>query len=446
MQLRPYQVKGAKFLAERGRALLADKPRVGKTFPTIRAADMVGAENVLWETTGSARLDHARKWWSFQDMLRPISVLLDGESELKPKGVVVASYDLASTKFAERLLDRRWDLVVFDESHRLKTPDSKRTMFAYGEKCDGIGGVVERADRVWHLSGTPAPNHAGELWPMLRATAPDLIPNTRGTPMTYSVFTNTYCRFAETERGSRIVGSKKQAELKARIAPIILRRTMNDVRPEVPDVTVEIAPVPGRLAEVKDIERDTITAGMKAKLDAARDDDERAAILRAADEAVMRRINRLTGMAKVDGCAQWIDDRLEDGEDKLVVFAQHRDVLDALHDAVGKKFGAVRLDGSTPPRARDEAQRRFREDPKCRLFEGQIQAAGEAIDLSSADEVLFAESSYVPKDNEQAMLRIVNTEKLSPTYAWFATLAGSIDERIQAVAARKTAEISQIFA
>jgi SNF2 family DNA or RNA helicase len=144
-------------------------------------------------------------------------------------------------------------------------------------------------------------------------------------------------------------------------------------------------------------------------------------------------------LAKVEPFFEWLD---EEQSEKIVVFAHHHEVIDAL---VAKRPDALVVTGNTRGRQREIIQRKFREDRDKTLFVGQLHAAGEAIDLSVADELVFLQSSYVPKDNEQAANRIRNINKKRPVFVRFATLSGSIDEHIQSIAKRKLQDIRKIF-
>ena len=101
----------------------------------------------------------------------------------------------------------------------------------------------------------------------------------------------------------------------------------------------------------------------------------------------------------------------------------------------------LRVDGSTSPTKRAEYERRFREDPNTRVFIGQIQACGEAIDLSASADIIFAETSYVPKDMRQASLRITNHNQTRQPRVRLATVADSIDERVQRTVLKKLKSI-----
>lgn len=433
--LTPSQLEAAGFLARNKAALLADEMRVGKTAPAIRGADLVGARNILWLTTASAKTDHARAWRELQQVDRPITL-----DAFAADGVSILSYDKA-----QRLQipdGTAWEVLVCDESHRLKNPKAKRTQFVFGPKCKGDG---IQATYKWFLTGTPAPNDPSELWPMLHAAMPEAIKGPNGKPMAQWPFTMRYCKVRDNGFGMKIVGGKNLSELKGLIAPYVLRRKFADVYKDVPPQQFDTVffDAKDKLDSLYEAETAALMAEFERALERAKDEDARLAILQAIDGRVQMRIRRLTGLAKVPGVVQWTKDRLEDGAGKVVIFAHHTEVLNALEAALVVSGPVARIDGSTACRSREVEM--FRQMANVRVFLGQMQAAGEGIDLSVADEVMFVESSWVPKDNAQAAARVVNLAKRRPTYAWFATLAGSIDERIQKTVARKTADIAALF-
>jgi SNF2 family DNA or RNA helicase len=441
--LLPYQQTGARFLASRRNALLADAPRVGKTAQAIAACDLLLAEKVLWLTTASARSDHAQAWRDFQQLKRTIEPIFASAGARLKGDVIVTTYDLACGALLPRLSAMNFDVLVLDEAHRLCNRDTRRTKAIYGDRCEG-GGLAARALSVFALTGTPAPNNYAELWPTLRRLAPELI-EFDGKPMSFTRFRDKFCKMANNGFGFQIVGNKNADELKRRIASFFLRRTLDDVAPDLPKQRFGLLPIEAgkNLEALVELQKDDLLAKFGRALERAGTDAERDAILGQVDQGVKLRLQRLTGLAKVPGVSRWVWDNLEDDPDfKIALFAWHHDVIEALY---ADFEGACVVSGNTSPHSRVEQMRAFQQRKDKPIFIGQIQAAGEAIDLSAADEVLFVESSYVPKDNDQAAARVLNIKKTRPTLARFATLAGSIDDRIQAIAKRKAEDIRKVF-
>ena len=116
-------------------------------------------------------------------------------------------------------------------------------------------------------------------------------------------------------------------------------------------------------------------------------------------------LRRHTGAVKAEAVIKAVKDEFDGGLDKIVLAYWHRDVGQILKKGLAG-FGIAQIDGSTPANERGEAEQRFLNDAHTRVFLAQIQAAGEAIDLSSASELLFVETSLVPKDMAQMSRRI----------------------------------------
>jgi SWI/SNF-related matrix-associated actin-dependent regulator 1 of chromatin subfamily A len=445
-QLFPYQLEGASFLAARKGALLADEPRVGKTWPAIVASDYTCAENVLWITKGSARADHRRAWQTVQVLNRPVTSIYSGSDRLPDYGVIVISYDLATGAFFQELLKRDFDVIVLDEAHRVKSLDARRTQRILGRKAELMGGLAERAEYGWALTGTPFPNHYAEIYPVARALFSEALRTSKGI-MNYHQFENRFCILRDNGFGMKIVGNKNAAELHDRLAPHMLRRKFNEVWPDASRPVVDriFLEAQAALDELTDEERDLIKEEFapmlrKAEGDAAKTD----AIMREIEKRIGPRLQRLTGEAKALPLAEWITDQIESSSGKVVVFAWHRSVIDLLAKALAK-FKPIVIDGRTTGRQKDDYQQAFMHDPTRMVAIGQIVAAGEAIDLSAADTLIFAEASWSAGDNDQAWRRIVNVNKRSALLVLFATLADSIDEDVQRAHERKLRDAALVY-
>jgi SWI/SNF-related matrix-associated actin-dependent regulator 1 of chromatin subfamily A len=332
-------------------------------------------------------------------------------------------------------------VLILDEAHYLKTKDSKRTKAIFGEKCNGAEGLVADSKHVFLLTGTPIPNNPSELWPMLRAVMPDAIerPTKKGTikPMAYWTFVERFCVTQDTGFGIKIVKGRNLAELKERIRPFVLRRKKDEVLKDLPPIRFDTLALESK-APLRDHVIEPTVQLVQEVL--ARDG---VAGLKAIAPHVAQ-LRRVTGMAKVPAAIEWIKEHFEGGGGKLVVFAHHKDVIEqiACHTDYAS-YNPVHITGATTDR--QAAVDRFQNDPECRLFIGQIQAAGTGITLTAASDVLFVESSWVPAENEQAAMRVHRIGQKNACLIRFAMLAGSIDEQIQKAVMRKTQDIARLF-
>ena len=446
-QLFPYQLEGARFLSERKGALLADEPRVGKTWPAIVASDMVFAENVLWITKGSARADHRRAWQNVQILNRRVTSIYSGSDKLPAHGVIIISYTLAVGPFFEELLRRKFDTLVLDEAHRVKSLDANRTQRLLGENGRRVNSLVGRADYVWALTGTPFPNNYTEIFPLMRALFPKSLRLAGNRIYAFAGFKKHFCNEIDYGFGPKIVSNKNADDLHDRLSPYMLRRKFNEVWPDasIPVVDRLFIDAQLRLDELAVDERKLIEQDFAQRLRRAEGDVEKTdAILRQIEQRLGARLQRLTGEAKALPLAEWVIDQLENGIGKVVLMAWHRSVIDILAKALAR-YKPIVIDGRTTGRQKDEHQQAFMNDPTRMVAIGQIVAAGEAIDLSAADTLIFAESSWAAGDNDQAWRRIVNVNKRSALLVLFATLADSIDEDVQRAHERKLQDAAKVY-
>ncbi len=407
--LYPYQKIGAAFLASRKTALLADEMGLGKTIQAIRACDMLFAEKVTVICPACVTINWRREFdrWS---ITRP--------------DVGIYSYNKAGDAGV-------CDVLILDEAHYLKSPKAARTRTIYGAK-----GCTTRASNVWTLTGTPMPNNASELWTHLRALAPELIQTRSLKPMSFWQFAHKFCVLKNNGFGLQIVGSKNLELLREKMESFMLRRTKEEVLPDLPALTIDslfvVGAVQGLGAEEEMIAKALLEDGV-------------AGLRKVAGHVATLR--RLTGLAKVKPTVDWLKLWFEsDFGQKMVVFAHHRSVVEQLITAPGLQhiFG-VAVTGNTSVAVRQERIDVFNEHSGPAFFVGQMQAAGVGINLTSADTMLIVEPSWVPADNEQAMMRIHRIGQDHPCLVRFVTLAGSIDEDINRALVRKARDIDLLL-
>lgn len=415
LSLRPYQVEGANWLAGKRAALLADEMGLGKTAQAIAACDEVLAENVLVVCPASVCENWRREFGKFS---------MTGIAPL------VLSYDKAARGDAD---DWIGDVLVLDEAHYLKSPTSKRTNRIFGD--ENFTGVAEQAFRVILLTGTPMPNHPAELWPALRALAPETITNpSSGKPYSYWQFVKKFCKTEFNGYGDapQIVGAKNHEDLRKRLDGFMLRRLKRDVLKDLPPISYDNLYVEGAVPQDHEYLAQAWAAAEVLQTVGV------DGLSKAVD--AMATLRRLTGLAKVPACVDWIKDFLESGR-KLVVFAYHKEVIDELVRNI-PTVGLIR--GNTNPAGRQAEVDAFQDAKGPAVFIGQIQAAGTGITLTAASDVLFVESDWTPANIAQAAQRVHRIGQTEPCLIRFATLARSIDEDIERALVRKVRDIELI--
>lgn len=302
------------------------------------------------------------------------------------------------------------------------------------------GALVQPEDRVWHLSGLPAPHDLGQFWPRLRASFPERLGETYGpTDVTaYDAFQRRYC-VTKTKRLSNfttipvVFGGRNVEELRGRLAGTFIRHTQADVGIQEP--RYELMPL-------------VVSGARRRECDG--DLDQRA-VLAAAESGSTRdlemelgSLRRVTGIVKAGAVVDAVKEEFANGIEKLVLAYWHKDVGDALEHGL-RNLGVLRLDGSTSARERESLESRWRQK-KYGIFLAQIRAAGEAIDLSAASEMWVVEPSLGPGDMDQISKRIVNVGQKRRALVRVVTLEGTIDEIMQEILLRLWAPIKEVLA
>jgi SWI/SNF-related matrix-associated actin-dependent regulator 1 of chromatin subfamily A len=435
--LYPFQELGAEWLADRDRALLADEMGLGKTVQAVVAAGEVMAEKVLVVCKAIGKDHWAREFAAHSRTWRP-QVMGSQSHPLDSHNVHIVNYDVIhQPRMLKRLLMGHWDVLIADEMHMLKSVDSKRTQAL----LDPTRGIWTRAGAVWGLSGTPAPNHPGELWPWLRTLHPDRVKG-----LNYEGFLDKYLDWVDGTYGPFVRGIRNQSGWRALMDPIMLRRRRTEVLRDLPPLLIDQLLLSSQEAlptVLGDLEGHPEAGKVRQILSAMGPQaDPQDLLLEASMDPA--EIRRMYGLAKVPLIVRQVQDELDGGQDKVVIMGWHRDVLEQIVQGL-KDYGPVLVYGGMTSTQMADAVDRFQNHPACRVFVGNILSAGTSITLTAANRLIFAEYSWVPGENQQALLRILRIGQDRPCRVSFASLAGSLDEVITYVFQRKAKVLEDAF-
>uniref|UniRef100_A0A182NET2 SWI/SNF-related matrix-associated actin-dependent regulator of chromatin subfamily A-like protein 1 n=1 Tax=Anopheles dirus TaxID=7168 RepID=A0A182NET2_9DIPT len=378
-----FQKEGVAFAIDKaGRALIADDMGLGKTYQAIALADFYQQDwPLLVCTTASTRDSWAKK---VRELLPHIPVhhivgLNSGQDYIGDCRVLISSYSLME-RCGEKLLDRGFGMLVFDESHTLKNVKAKCTTVALA--------LAKRARRVVLLSGTPALSRPVELFTQLQMLD--------GKFCSFKQYSTRYCAGKQTNFGWNATGQSNLVELNLLLGrKFMIRRTKEEVMSELKEKNRETIMLdPSYMWKNEEVE-DNMNSYAS---------DYSASKGRQRDEALIKYYS-VTAEAKAPAVCAYLKQVLKEKK-KFIIFAHHIHMLDAVEKFLNKrKVEFIRIDGSTRSDLRSTLVDKFQTNASCLAAVLSLKACNAGITLTAAQLVLFAELDWNPSTLAQAESR-----------------------------------------
>ncbi|HRT83946.1 MAG TPA: hypothetical protein P5523_04845 [Bacteroidales bacterium] len=137
-------------------------------------------------------------------------------------------------------------------------------------------------------------------------------------------------------------------------------------------------------------------------------------------------LRRYEGVRKARAVARLINEELKkDIKKKFAVFCVHADVMHEIRRNVLPIYRTQTCFNNIDPADRRKKIRKFHAYQSYKVFISNIMAAGNGIELSNADEVLFVELDWYFYRNVQAILRVHNMRRKKPVRVRFIALTDS---------------------
>ncbi len=374
----PFQRDGIQIaLARNGRIILADDMGLGKSIQSLGIASYYRREWPLLIISPASMVsswhEQVMKWYP-SVAPNSISVIYDGKGKLD--GLInIGSFDLL-TKIGDMVASKKFQVIIVDESHALKNPESKRSKT--------LIPIIMKASRAILLSGTPALSRPCELYPQIKAVSPKLFPH-------YIEFCRRYCDAKQTHFGWDMKGSSNTQELQIILEnTIMIRRTKAEV----------LTQLPPKVRQQVFLKVDTKNLKQFDKGKAALSNIEDLSAFENRNE--LMDLWRKTSEVKAPVMLEYIKDLLEAGH-KCLVFAHHKNVLDVFEDAfINDNRKYIRIDGATATSIRQGICTKFQTDKDVRVALLSITAANTGLTLTAATTVIFAELYWNPGQMVQA--------------------------------------------
>lgn len=329
----------------------------------------------------------------------------------------------------EALVAYKPDLIVCDESQRIKNPSAAQSK--------ALHKLGDAAPFRMILSGTPVQNNAVDLYSQYRFLDPAVY------GANFYAFKNRYCIMGGYGQ-HQIVGYRNMDELVEKEHSVAYRVTKEECL-DLPQQTFI-----NRYVQFTDAEQAIYEQLRKSSfLELETGENVTATTILT----MYLRLMQLTGgfltadestrpkqvnTAKLDALADIVDDYVVDAGKKLVIFARFRAEIAAIENLLRlRKIQYGSIYGDVPMEERGKIVDDFQTNPDTKVFVAQIQTAGLGITLHAASTAVFYSYDYNYANYAQALARIHRIGQRLPVTYIHLVVDGSIDEKILAALENK---------
>lgn len=424
LELYPFQKEGVEFIIQKKKALIADMMGLGKTVQAIMATQQIGCFPCVVIAPKSVVVNwknEIEKWGGTATIINSKTDFQD----LPHVQYYVLNYDIVNKKL-EVLTRLPYQAIILDEIHyakNYKAQRSKAVSYLIENKYDK--STKTNPLIVIGLSGTPILNHGTEIHQIAKLIDPYCL------GFSFFTFANRYC--VPATFGGYELDHTKIGELNERLKTIMLRRRKEEVLKDLPQKTrsdVEVC-----------IEQDKYLAELRAKIKELKEkyQDDRQIIL-----GLMAVERRITGILKAEKAVEFILDRLAETDEKIVVFAHHKEVIKKLSERLAEEgYANTIYTGDMTDTERQKAIDDFRD--KNRVVIISVHAGGTGINLQFASYVVFVELDWSPSQLQQAEDRCHRIGQLNNVTVYYLFAKNTIDENITTSVIRKMGVINAMI-
>jgi SNF2 family DNA or RNA helicase len=456
--LRSYQIEGAKWLVKHRKnqmgACLADDMGLGKTLQTITAllnfkeelksvkgasGDHVkyskGAQLSLFDLPGSeSHSDVFLKalivvpaslvynWYNEITKFAPeFKCLIYGGKDRKGLISVITKCDVVICNYNVFLVDTdyfkkiEWNYLVLDESHRIRNRKSKTF-----QNINQLSAKFKIS-----LSGTPIENSLADLWSQMEFINPEILGS-------YEFFKKHFQNPIEKERNSEAL-----SDLKKIVEPFLLRRTKQQVLPDLPDMVEQFSYCEMSKEQSELFERERSAARNFLLTVNSESKDYRFHVLAALTR--LRQISNHPRLynnelemssGKFDQVMDYIETVRQSGS-KMLVFSSFVEHLRLFEREFRKqKIKYAMFSGADNSNKREQEIERFVHHEDVSIFLISLKAGGVGLNLTQADYVLILDPWWNPFAELQAIGRAHRIGQENKVIVTRFISSGSIEEKI----------------
>ena len=438
-----HQLEAVDFGLTHEKWLLLDSPGTGKTFSTICLAETLKRRGLIDHCFIVCGVNALKQNWKreIQKFSTESAVIL-GEYTTRTGTTRYRSVE----KRAEQLRNPIEEFFIITNIETLR---DDRIVEAYKKSKNKFGLIA--VDEIHKAAGNKSAQQTTNL---LKLDAPfklgmtgTLIVNspisaygslsfTENDKSTLTNFKSLFCVYGGFGN-KQITGTKNLEVLQEEIAACSLRRTLSDVREDLPPLTVDV-----EYLEMDDNQQkfyEAIKEGVKEEADKI--------VLKSGNLlALTTRLRQATACpsvlttqditsVKVERALELIEEITSQGE-KVVVFSMFKEPLHQLAAKLdGFRFSVNTGDTSDFEVANNVS--RFQDDPREQVFLGSYNRCGTGLTLNSSMYMICVDTPYTFALFEQAQQRIHRVNNSRPAYIKVLVCSDTIDERVQEIVETK---------
>lgn len=411
---RPYQATGIEFLRSHHRSILADAPGLGKTFQACEAAEL--------PVLVSCPLSLVEQWAEFIRDQYPLDrvivaaygdVIKRHDAMEQPFDWLIINHDMFRKFFPPSV-----KTLIVDEFHHFRNREAKRSR--------GLFVYAAQTERVYGLTATPVFKDVGDLWHLLHIL-------NRRVWSSYWNYIKTYAVTVDYGWGMQIIKTRNEQALQYATRDYMLSRTYKQVGMFLPkriDKHVLL-----RLDNQQ--RKQYITLRDQYRLEIQGQEAQR--FFNAG--AVLHKLRQLTMTPeKIAAIKELVEDTCASTKRPIVIFTWYRETAQRIADAINGEL----ITGDMPPEERREAARHSEKQVRVCT----IESLSEGVDLSASRTCIFAEETYVPGQQYQAISRLLRHSEdanQEPVILYWVRYLQTVDETVHNAVQRRVSSAHQIL-
>jgi len=438
-----HQIDGINYmLTQRNKMLLLDAPGVGKTIQIIGFAETLKRRGLI---------DHCLIVCGVN------SIKLNWERELKQFSTescriigkkVTKTGSIRYTSVKERIAELTGPLEEFFIIVNIETLRNDSVIEAISKSANKFGLIaVDEIHRAGNTTSEQGHNLLKLQAPYKIAATGTLITNSalsaygplkfiEKEKATLTNYKGMYLRFGGFN-GYQVVGQQNLDVLQEEIKDCSLRRTLEEVREDIPDLQIKMEVVEPEEEDIKFYE--AIKAGVREEADKIKLTANNLLALtirlRQATACPSILTSQPVQSTKLLRCKELVEEILDSGE-KVVVFSTFKPPVYELAKMLEGRQVLVNT-GDMPADEINRNVNTFRDTAEPQVFLATGSLMGTGHNLNSAMYLIFIDTPWTWSEFDQQFSRVYRVNNTRPAFVKVLATAGTIDERVWEIVNRK---------